>query len=180
MFELGGETLPPALAHNLMRLIAEQDDALHATAVALFLRLLDRPYSKPLPGVLLNCVCWVLGEYGSLAEGLNSPQRATVAQVNSELVCEKQFLVYMYGMSCAVFAASFLHQQFELHLCLHFSVPMVPYLLFSWRSTCTAHIYTVYSSLACILTSGRGGAGYWGRWPIHNACCCLFSTSACG
>jgi AP-4 complex subunit epsilon-1 len=82
VFELGGEALPPALAHNLMRLIAEQDAGLHTTAVGLFAKLLDRPASKkPLPSVLLTIVCWVLGEYGSLAAQLDGAQRLTLPQV---------------------------------------------------------------------------------------------------
>jgi hypothetical protein len=34
-----------------------------------------------LPDILLCCICWVLGEYGSLAEALPPPHRATVGQV---------------------------------------------------------------------------------------------------
>mmetsp|Transcript_32614 Transcript_32614/g.72040 ORF Transcript_32614/g.72040 Transcript_32614/m.72040 type:complete len:1058 (+) Transcript_32614:132-3305(+) len=70
VFELGGEHVEPQLAHSLMRLIAEQDEDLHRSAVDVYLKLLDKP---KLPGILLQVICWVLGEYGSLAT--RAPQR---------------------------------------------------------------------------------------------------------
>ncbi|KAF8060347.1 AP-4 complex subunit epsilon [Scenedesmus sp. PABB004] len=85
VFEAGGDALPPALAHNLCRLIAEADGELHAAAVARFLAVLDRGTAAPahppggggggagggpLPEVLLRVIAWVLGEYGTLAPGL--------------------------------------------------------------------------------------------------------------
>ncbi|KAI8465281.1 MAG: AP-4 complex subunit epsilon-1 [Monoraphidium minutum] len=85
VFELGGDTLPPSVAHNLMRLIAEQEESVQATAVSIFMRLLDRPAGRPLPATLLHTVCWVLGEYGRLAAGLAPPERATLAQVMDRL-----------------------------------------------------------------------------------------------
>ncbi len=81
VFELGGDTLPPSVAHDLMRLIAEQEEEVQATAVGIFMRLLDRPAGRPLPDVLMRTVCWVLGEYGRLADGLPAPERATVTEV---------------------------------------------------------------------------------------------------
>ncbi|KAJ9511423.1 hypothetical protein QJQ45_029917 [Haematococcus lacustris] len=54
VFELGGDHVEPGLAHSLMRLIAEQDAALHASAVTTYLRLLDTPHAAQLPDVLLQ------------------------------------------------------------------------------------------------------------------------------
>jgi hypothetical protein len=34
-----------------------------------------------LPEILLCCICWVLGEYGSLAAQLPPPHRASIGQV---------------------------------------------------------------------------------------------------
>jgi hypothetical protein len=34
-----------------------------------------------LPDLLLCCICWVLGEYGTLAEKLQPPHKVTVGQV---------------------------------------------------------------------------------------------------
>jgi hypothetical protein len=36
-----------------------------------------------LPEILLCCICWVLGEYGSLAAQLPPPHRASTGQVRS-------------------------------------------------------------------------------------------------
>jgi hypothetical protein len=46
-FEVGGDVLQPQLAHNLCRLIAEQDSELHAIAVRMFMqvRWLDFSFS---------------------------------------------------------------------------------------------------------------------------------------
>lgn len=38
-----------------------------------------------LPELLLRCMCWVLGEYGCLAQQLPPPARATPAQVADRL-----------------------------------------------------------------------------------------------
>lgn len=73
VFELGGEVVSPQLANSLMRLIAEgageeddqADTELRAQAVASYLDLLDKP---KLSAVLLKVICWVLGEYGTLAD----------------------------------------------------------------------------------------------------------------
>jgi hypothetical protein len=64
VFELGGEHVEPSLAHNLMRLVAEQDGGLQASAVAIFSELLHR---HKLPDILLQTATWVLGEYGAAA-----------------------------------------------------------------------------------------------------------------
>lgn len=36
-----------------------------------------------LPDLLLCCICWVLGEYGTLADKLPSPHKITTGQVNA-------------------------------------------------------------------------------------------------
>ncbi|KAL6753746.1 ARM repeat-containing protein [Haematococcus lacustris] len=85
VFELGGEHVEPGLAHSLMRLIAEQDAALHASAVTTYLRLLDTPHAAQLPDVLLQVMVWVLGEYGTLAAA-GGRQGPTAQQIASRLV----------------------------------------------------------------------------------------------
>jgi len=72
VFELGGELVRTDIAHNLMRLIAEgsgEDDdvdmALRKYAATEYYRLLAKPM---LPDILMQIVCWVLGEYGYLCE----------------------------------------------------------------------------------------------------------------
>lgn len=74
VFELGGEHVEPQLAHNLMRLVAEQEDDLHKSAVDIYLDYLDKP---KLPEILLQVVCWVLGEYGSLASAVDGRNLST-------------------------------------------------------------------------------------------------------
>lgn len=64
MFELGGEHVEPSLAHNLMRLVAEQDAGLQGSAVTIFAELLQR---AKLPDILLQTATWVVGEYGAAA-----------------------------------------------------------------------------------------------------------------
>lgn len=112
VFEVGGEVLQPQLAHNLCRLVAEQDSELHSTAVKMFLDILDHGTtaatasgggaaaagsaggaaavggkSAVLPEILLCCICWVLGEYGSLAGQLPPPWKATTGQVGELRYC---------------------------------------------------------------------------------------------
>ncbi|KAL3152008.1 hypothetical protein ABBQ32_001127 [Trebouxia sp. C0010 RCD-2024] len=73
VFELGGDVVSPQLANSLMRLIGEgggeedeqADTQLRAQAVRSYLDLLDKP---KLSAVLLKVICWVLGEYGTLAD----------------------------------------------------------------------------------------------------------------
>ena len=60
VFELGGEHTEPALAHSLLRLIAEQDTELHRGAVEVYLKLLDK---SKLPELLLQ-VMQCLGGQG--------------------------------------------------------------------------------------------------------------------
>ena len=43
--------MEPQLAHNLMRLIAEQDEDLHRSAVDIYVKLLEK---RKLPAVLLE------------------------------------------------------------------------------------------------------------------------------
>ncbi|KAF6264582.1 ARM repeat-containing protein [Scenedesmus sp. NREL 46B-D3] len=112
VFEVGGDVLQPQLAHNLCRLIAEQDGELHATAVRMFMQILDNGTTSSggsaaaaglgggaaaaaaaagsakgglLPEILLCCICWALGEYGSLAAQLPPPHRASIGQVADKL-----------------------------------------------------------------------------------------------
>ena len=91
---LAGDLVPDAVAHNLMRLVAEgtgdDDDAadheLKCSAVEAYLQLLSQ--TPQLPPVLMKIVCWVLGEYGLLA-----PQQS--AQVR--LSAPKRRLAKMAG-----------------------------------------------------------------------------------
>lgn len=59
VFELGGEHTEPALAHSLLRLIAEQDTELHRGAVEVYLKLLDK---SKLPELLLQVRRGAVGE----------------------------------------------------------------------------------------------------------------------
>ncbi|GJP56805.1 hypothetical protein CLOM_g15852 [Closterium sp. NIES-68] len=70
VFEVAGDVVRPKVAHDLMRLIAEgsggdNDDAdsrLRSSAVQSYLSLLKEPN---LPTLLLQVICWVLGEYAT-------------------------------------------------------------------------------------------------------------------
>jgi AP-4 complex subunit epsilon-1 len=76
VFELAGDLVPPKVAHDLMRLLAEgageddeeADSLLRSSAVESYLHVLGEP---KLPSVLLQVICWVLGEYGT-ADGTHS------------------------------------------------------------------------------------------------------------
>eukprot|EP00897_Mesotaenium_endlicherianum_P006964 jgi/Mesen1/6296/ME000325S05437 len=79
VFELAGDLVKPKVAHDLMRLIAEgsgdDDDAdndisSRSSAVESYLKLLEEP---KLPSVLLQVICWVLGEYGT-ADGRHTAE----------------------------------------------------------------------------------------------------------
>lgn len=78
VFELAGDLVRPKVAHDLMRLIAEgngedDDDAdnlLRSSAVESYLKLLGEP---KLPSILLQVICWVLGEYGT-TDGTHTPE----------------------------------------------------------------------------------------------------------
>ena len=72
VFEHGGELVRADVSHNLMRLIAEgsgdDEDAdmeLRKYAATTYYNLLAKP---KLPDVLIQIVCWVLGEYGYLCD----------------------------------------------------------------------------------------------------------------
>ena len=72
VFELGGELVRSDVSHNLMRLIAEgsgedeaADEALRKFAAQTYYELLAKPN---IPDVLVQVVCWVLGEYGYLLQ----------------------------------------------------------------------------------------------------------------
>ncbi|CAD7698737.1 unnamed protein product [Ostreobium quekettii] len=67
MFGVAGDAVEPKLAHNLMRLIAEQETDVHQSAVAICTKALENPKA---PEILLQVVCWVLGEYGALGKHL--------------------------------------------------------------------------------------------------------------
>ncbi|KAG0630461.1 hypothetical protein M758_1G179700 [Ceratodon purpureus] len=76
VFELAGDLVPAKVAHDLMRLLAkgageddeEADSLLRSSAVESYLQLLGEP---KLPSILLQVVCWVLGEFGT-ADGTHS------------------------------------------------------------------------------------------------------------
>ncbi|KAH7428459.1 hypothetical protein KP509_09G002800 [Ceratopteris richardii] len=76
VFEHAGDLVPPKVAHDLMRLIAEgageededADSELRSSAVESYLQILVEP---KLPSLLLQVICWVLGEYGT-ADGTHS------------------------------------------------------------------------------------------------------------
>ncbi|GIL65486.1 hypothetical protein Vafri_19255 [Volvox africanus] len=102
VFRLAGEHVDEADAHRLVRLIAEQDASLHASAVEAYLELLDgenvissgaeavtatasgtvtttpRLSRKKLPETILLVICWVLGEFGHLAR---RPAQAVLARL---------------------------------------------------------------------------------------------------
>lgn len=79
LFELEGDLMKPAQAHNLMRLIAEgggEDDEeaeseLRASACASYIELLRKP---KLNALLLQVIFWVLGEYGATSGGIDPAQ----------------------------------------------------------------------------------------------------------
>ncbi|KAF5840736.1 adaptin N terminal region-domain-containing protein [Dunaliella salina] len=85
VLELGGNHLEPALAHSLMKLIAEQDEDMHRSAVDIYTRLLDAPTTK-MPDLLLQVIVWVMGEYGHLAAANPGPRALTPSQVMTKLV----------------------------------------------------------------------------------------------
>ncbi|CAM6067449.1 unnamed protein product [Sphagnum tenellum] len=70
VFELAGDLVPPKVAHNLMHLLAEgageddedADSLLQSSVLESYLHVLKEP---KLPSVLLQVICWVLGEYGT-------------------------------------------------------------------------------------------------------------------
>eukprot|EP00249_Psilotum_nudum_P022263 c28444_g1_i1 orf=707-3676(+) len=76
VFEHVGDLVSPKVAHDLMRLIAEgsgeededADSQLRCSAVESYLHILGEP---KLPSILLQVICWVLGEYGT-ADGTYS------------------------------------------------------------------------------------------------------------
>lgn len=78
VFEHAGDLVNIKVAHNLMRLIAEgsgednedADSQLRSSAVDSYLQILGEP---KLPSILLQVICWVLGEYGT-ADGKYSAQ----------------------------------------------------------------------------------------------------------
>jgi hypothetical protein len=55
VFALGGDHVDEQLAHNLMRLVAEQEASLQRAAVGIYLEQLQRP---KLPEILLRVCSW--------------------------------------------------------------------------------------------------------------------------
>ena len=91
VFEMGGELVRPDIAHNLMRLIAEGsgededvDMELRRYAATQYYSLLA---SANLPDILMQIVCWVLGEYGYLC------REASLVDITERLcdAVERQF-----------------------------------------------------------------------------------------
>ncbi|KAK3754940.1 hypothetical protein QZH41_019358 [Actinostola sp. cb2023] len=75
VLELGGDLVREDVAHNLMRLIAEGNDdeeaeeELRRFAVVSYLDLLEKPV---LPDILVQVICWILGEYSYVASDIES------------------------------------------------------------------------------------------------------------
>ena len=78
VFVIGGDLVQSSVAQNVMRLIAEGSDEegddeadmeLRTSAVDSYLDLLEKP---KLPSILLQVICWVLGEYGTVSTRLDS------------------------------------------------------------------------------------------------------------
>lgn len=98
-FELGGELIKPEVAKNLMRLIAEgsggDDDDLDLSTrievVESFLALTEKPQ---LPNILLQVVCWVMGEYGYV---LGAERLPDVEQSICDLAARQQIDVETRG-----------------------------------------------------------------------------------
>ncbi len=78
VFELAGEKVTSTIAQTFIQIIAEgsdedaddepDDDDLRAEAVASFLQLMLKP---KLPELIVQTLCWVLGEYGYLSRTSN-------------------------------------------------------------------------------------------------------------
>jgi len=76
LFKISGDLVDPAVATNLMSLVAEgtgdenddeeADRVLRKQAVELYVNLLSKPPSR-MPRVLVETMAWVLGEYGYLS-----------------------------------------------------------------------------------------------------------------
>ncbi|KAG2486441.1 hypothetical protein HYH03_014888 [Edaphochlamys debaryana] len=97
VFRLAGEHVDEGAAHGLCRLIAQQDEGLHAQAVEAYLGLLDGAVTtgpggaveragKKLPETILLVICWVLGEYGHLAR---RPPAAVLSRLLAVLSAHK-------------------------------------------------------------------------------------------
>lgn len=80
LFKIAGDLVDPAVATNLMSLIAEgtgneEDDeeadmVLRKQAVELYVNLLSNPPNR-MPRVLVETLAWVLGEYGYLSSAMS-------------------------------------------------------------------------------------------------------------
>ena len=80
LFKIGGDMVDPAVATNLMSLIAEgtgnEDDdeeadmVLRKQAVELYVSILGNPPNR-MPRVLVETLAWVLGEYGYLSSAMS-------------------------------------------------------------------------------------------------------------
>eukprot|EP00003_Mantamonas_plastica_P010897 TRINITY_DN2043_c0_g1_i4.p1 TRINITY_DN2043_c0_g1~~TRINITY_DN2043_c0_g1_i4.p1 ORF type:complete len:1067 (-),score=443.58 TRINITY_DN2043_c0_g1_i4:615-3815(-) len=78
IFELGGDLVRPEVAHNLLRLLAEgaggdedADNELRTFAVDSYLQLCEKTV---LPDILVEVICWVVGEYSYLSETHDAQQ----------------------------------------------------------------------------------------------------------
>eukprot|EP00210_Caulerpa_lentillifera_P007077 g6770.t1 len=83
MFEAAGEGAPIGAEQTLLQLISEQDTELHKSVLQLSLKILGK---QKLPKNLLQVVCWVLGEYGSLIDRI--PETNMNSMEIQESLCE--------------------------------------------------------------------------------------------
>lgn len=88
MLHVGGDLVKPEVAHNLIRLIAqgsgeseEADIQLRQYAVGTFLKSIERGGSV-LPDIEVNVICWVVGEYGYLANAHGIPLDTVISLVS--------------------------------------------------------------------------------------------------
>ncbi|GMH32396.1 hypothetical protein BSKO_00230 [Bryopsis sp. KO-2023] len=100
MFLVAGEAVDPKVSHSLMRLIAEQETDVHKKAVQVFLKALEEP---KLPEVLLQVICWVLGEYGCLTRSPEDVMDSVCGLIHLNNCTEslKGFLLTAVSKVCA-------------------------------------------------------------------------------
>jgi len=83
MFEAAGEGVPSGTEQTLLQLISEQDSELHKSVLELCLKLLSK---QKVPKNLLQVICWVLGEYGTLLDRV--PEQDWNSMEIQESLCE--------------------------------------------------------------------------------------------
>lgn len=78
VFELGGDLVKPASAHNLMKIISEggddttpKEDDIRYYAVNMYLETLNKPI---LPPIILQVIAYVVGNFGYLSDQYTLPQ----------------------------------------------------------------------------------------------------------